>query len=64
MVSKEKKGDKMDWLREAIDGYKNKVELGLELYGDLESAIQYANDNSTAGAKAKSIALEEIKGAK
>ena len=52
----------MNWIREAVESYKSKIELGLELYSDLDKAIEYANDNSTAGQKAKMIAISEIKG--
>jgi len=52
----------MDWLRIAIDSYKDNLRFGLELYNqDIEKAILYAKENSTAGSKAKELALEEMR---
>lgn len=51
----------MNWLRDAIESYKEKVSLGLELNnGIIEKAIEYANSVSTVGLKAKKQALIEM----
>jgi len=51
----------MDWLKAAVDSYKELLVSGLELYGNKEKAIIYANNWSCSGNKAKEIALSELK---
>ena len=50
----------MNWLEEAVKSYKEKILLGLELYSNINDAIEYANNNSTVGSKAKIIAIDEL----
>ena len=50
----------MNLLEVAVASYKEKVTFGLELFGNIEKAIEFANGQSTAGIKAKSIALQEM----
>ncbi len=55
-----KRGIKMDWLRAAVDSYKELLEIGMSIYKDKEKAIIYANGNSTAGSKTKDVAIKEF----
>ncbi|MDD5363607.1 MAG: hypothetical protein PHN88_15905 [Ignavibacteria bacterium] len=50
----------MDWLRAAVDSYKELLEIGMSIYKDKEKAIIYANGNSTAGSKTKDVAIKEF----
>lgn len=52
--------NEMDWLNIAVNSYKDLLTFGFQLYGNVDAAIQYANENSTAGHKAKRLALEAL----
>lgn len=50
----------MDWLAKATSSYAQLLTNGFELYGTYEAAIAYANERSTAGIKAKKLALQSL----
>lgn len=49
--------DTINWMDEMVNGYKNLLKDGLDIYGNKEKAIEYANENSCAGKEAKRLAL-------
>lgn len=50
----------MNWLAKATSSYAQLLTSGLELHGTREAAILYANEHSTAGDKAKKLALQSL----
>ena len=50
----------IDWLKEAVDSYQKLLEMKYGIFGDIEKAIEKSNLSSTAGSKAKQIALERM----
>lgn len=49
--------DATNWMDSVVEGYKNLLNDGLEIFGNKEKAIAYANENSCAGKEAKRLAL-------
>lgn len=50
----------MDWMTESVKAYKELLNDGLEIFGNKDKAIEYANANSCAGKEAKRIALKNF----
>jgi hypothetical protein len=51
----------MDWMNESVKSFKMFLEMGKELYNDLEKAVAYAKQHSCSGKKAQEIAISEFK---
>lgn len=47
-------------MKVAVDSYKDFLISGLEIYGDKDKAIEYANKSSTAGSAAKAEAFKQL----
>ena len=41
-----KDGRMMDWMTEAVKSYKELLNIGMEVFGNKDKAIEYANENS------------------
>ncbi len=50
----------MDWMTEAVKSYKELLNIGMEVFGNKDKAIEYANENSCVGKEAKRIALQDF----
>ena len=50
----------MDWMTESVKAYKELLNEGMEIFGNKDKAIEYANANSCAGKEAKRIALQDF----
>ena len=51
----------INWMDEAVAGYVKQLKTGMAIYNNVEKAIEYANENSCAGKKAKETALSQWK---
>ena len=51
---------RMDWMTEMVKSYKELLDIGMEVFGNKDKAIEYANANSCAGKEVKRIALQDF----
>ena len=47
-------------MTEAVKSYKELLNIGMEVFGNKDKAIEYANENSCVGKEAKRIALQDF----